>query len=56
MWQSGGRILAQSPAGWRGLRARLDTKDDDAQLAYVESQRSLDRPVDTSLAFLEAER
>ena len=56
MWQSGGRILAQSRAGWRGFRARLDTKDDNAEPAYVESQRSLDKPVDTSLAFLDEQR
>jgi hypothetical protein len=36
------------------LKARLDTRGDEAQLDYVESQRSLDKPVDTSLAFLDA--
>ena len=51
-WQRGLQAFPQA----RELKARLDAKDDDAQLACVESQRSLDRPVDTSLAFLDEER
>jgi tetratricopeptide (TPR) repeat protein len=48
-WQRG---LSTFPEA-KELKARLDTKDDATQLAYVESQRSLDKPVDTSLAFLD---
>ena len=51
-WQRG---LKSFPVAME-LRARLDTKDDQAQLRYVESQRSLDKPVDTSLAFLDGEK
>ena len=51
-WQRGLRAFPQA----NELKARLDNKDDNAQLAYVESQRSLDKPVDTSLAFLDDER
>jgi predicted RND superfamily exporter protein len=48
-WQRGLHAFPQA----NELKARLDTKDDNAQLAYVESQRSLDKPVDTSLTFLD---
>jgi tetratricopeptide (TPR) repeat protein len=51
-WQRG----LQAFAGATELKARLDTKDDEAQLAYVESQHGLDKPVDTSLSFLDEER
>jgi tetratricopeptide (TPR) repeat protein len=38
------------------LKARLDTKGDQEQLDYVQSQRSLNKPVDTSLAFLDEKK
>jgi tetratricopeptide (TPR) repeat protein len=51
-WQRGLKAFPDA----KELRARLDTKDDAGQLKYVESQRSLERPVDTSLAFLDEEK
>jgi tetratricopeptide (TPR) repeat protein len=51
-WQRGLQAFPRA----NELKARLDIKDDNAQLAYVESQRTLDRPVDISLAFLDEER
>ena len=48
-WQRGLRAFPDADE----LRTRLATKDANAQLAWVESQRSLDKPVDTSLAFLD---
>jgi len=35
------------------LEARLDTKTDKEQLKSVESQRSLETPIDTILSFLD---
>jgi uncharacterized protein len=51
-WQHGLKVFPDA----KELRARLDTKDDAGQLKYVEFQRSLERPVDTSLAFLDEEK
>jgi uncharacterized protein len=51
-WQRGLKGFPDS----KELKARLDAKDDEAQLDYVESQRSLDKPVDTSLSFLDHEK
>lgn len=48
-WQRGLKAFPDSKA----LKTRLQVKDDDALLKYVESERSLDTPVDTSLAFLD---
>jgi uncharacterized protein len=48
-WQRG--LLAFPHA--QELEARLGTRNDEAQLDYVETQRCLDNPVDTSLAFLD---
>jgi uncharacterized protein len=48
-WQRG----LQAFPGAKELKARLDIKDDEAQLAYVESQHRLDKPVNTSLSFLD---
>ena len=48
-WQHGLKAFPQA----NELKARLDTKDDNAQLACVESQRHLDKPVDASLTFLD---
>jgi tetratricopeptide (TPR) repeat protein len=51
-WQHGLKVFPDA----KELRARLETKDDRAQLSYVESQRSLEKPVDTSLTFLDEEK
>ena len=37
------------------LKDRLAIKDDKQLLKFVETQRSLDRPIDTDLSFLDAE-
>ncbi len=50
-WQRGLRAFPQA----KELKARLNTKSDEEQLDYVQSQRSLERPVDTSLSFLDDE-
>jgi hypothetical protein len=52
VWQRG---LKASPDA-KNLRARLDTKNNQEQLKYVESQLSLDKPVDTALGFLDWEK
>ncbi len=51
-WQRGLKAFPDA----KELKARLDTKGDQEQLDYVESQRSLDKPVDTALAFLDEEK
>jgi tetratricopeptide (TPR) repeat protein len=48
-WRRG---LVDFPASAE-LAARLAIDDDDALLAYVEDQRSLERPIDTDLSFLD---
>jgi tetratricopeptide (TPR) repeat protein len=51
-WQRGLGAFPQAGE----LKARLETKTDPEQLKYVEAQRRLDQPVDTSLAFLDGEK
>jgi uncharacterized protein len=52
VWRRGLKVFPEA----KELRARLDTRDDTEQLKYVESQRSLEKPVDTCLSFLDDER
>lgn len=61
----GGRYQEAREAWKRGLQAfplaeelrtRLATKSDKEQLKYVESQRSLETPIDTALPFLDDEK
>jgi len=42
--------------GSQELKVRLETKSDKAQLEFVESERSLEKPVNTMLEFLDGER
>jgi hypothetical protein len=51
-WQRGLKVFPKAME----LKARLKTEDDAEQLACVESRRSLDKPVDTSLAFLDGQK
>ena len=51
-WQRGLKAFPEA----KELKARLDARSDEEQLVYVQSQRSLDKPVDTSLAFLDEKK
>jgi enediyne biosynthesis protein E4 len=51
-WRRGLQLFPDSPA----LAARLAIADDDRLLAYVESQNSLEQPIDTDLSFLDQGR
>ena len=50
-WRAG---LAAFPESAE-LKERLAIQDDQAVLAYIESKRSLENPIDTSLSFLDHE-
>jgi tetratricopeptide (TPR) repeat protein len=51
-WQQGLKVFPEAKA----LKDRLAIMDDTQLLKYVEGQRSLDRPIDTDLSFLDRER
>ena len=48
VWRKGLRLYRDSAE----LHERLELGDDDAQYAFVESQRSLEQPIDTDFSFL----
>jgi hypothetical protein len=48
-WRAGLERFPGAPE----LLARLAIDDDDGLLRYVEEQRSLERPIDTDLSFLD---
>jgi tetratricopeptide (TPR) repeat protein len=48
-WKDGQVLFPDSPE----LKVRLAIADDSALLKFVESKRSLEQPIDTSLAFLD---
>jgi len=50
-WQAGLKIFPDS----KELKDRLAIKDDTQLLKFVESQRSLERPIDTDLSFMDRE-
>ena len=50
-WQAGVKIFPAS----KELKDRLAIKDDTQLLKFVESQRSLERPIDTDLSFMDRE-
>jgi len=49
VWERGLELFPDSEK----LKARLAVRGDGAQLDYVEAQRNLEQPIDTSLAFLD---
>jgi hypothetical protein len=51
-WQHGWKHFP----GSQELKIRLSTRTTQDQLEYVESQRSLDKPVETDLAYLDEEK
>ena len=51
VWRRGQKTFPNSPE----LKERLAIKDDAQLLKYVESQRSLEKPIDTDLSFLDRE-
>ena len=50
-WQAGLKIFPDS----KELKDRLAIKDDTQLLKFVETQRSLERPIDTDLSFMDRE-
>ena len=50
-WQHGLKVFPES----KELSERLAIKDDTRLLKFVETQRSLDHPIDTDLSFLDRE-
>jgi tetratricopeptide (TPR) repeat protein len=51
-WRQGLKIFPDA----KPLKERLAISDDKRLLEYIESQRSLERPIDTDLSFLDARR
>ena len=51
-WRQGSRAFPDA----KELKDRLTIQDDPKLLKYVEGQRSLERPIDTDLSFLDSER
>ena len=50
-WQAGLKIFPDS----KELKDRLAIKDDTQLLKFVESQRSLEHPIDSDLSFMDRE-
>ena len=48
-WRRGQKAFPTSPE----LKERLAIKDDAQLLKYVESQRSLEKPIETDLSFMD---